>query len=248
MESANWNSNVFQRGSRLVSTLYTLTMQAWKWSLRATVYITIKLYKVAEAHTITTAKIVLTNAVLLRFVMIVPIIGALRKDQAWFHAKNIGLTLHWYTLQHWRESLSLVERYKTVFRLHGLDFNGYFEDCKSENTRANHPYKMQTKSAKVNSLKYSFFVKIIKDWNNLPNHLFTDEIRLSNFLNMQNGDFFSITDESQKRRLGEPLGGSGVFFPKKIWNQKSFEKLFLVFWEDNFVYNVHCTNRLPFFA
>ena len=49
---------------------------------------------------------------------------------------------------------------------------------------------MQTKSAKVNSLKYSFFVKIIKDWNNLPNHLFTDEIRKSNFLNMQNGDIF----------------------------------------------------------
>ena len=35
---------------------------------------------------------------------------------------------------------------------------------------------MQTKSAKVNSLKYSFFVKVIKDWNNLPDHLFTDEI------------------------------------------------------------------------
>ena len=45
-------------------------------------YITIKLYKVAEAHTTTTAKIVLTNAVLLLFVMIIPITGALRKDQA----------------------------------------------------------------------------------------------------------------------------------------------------------------------
>ena len=42
-------------------------------------YITIKLYKVVEAHTTTTAKIVL---VLLRLVMIVPIIGTLRKDQA----------------------------------------------------------------------------------------------------------------------------------------------------------------------
>ena len=79
-----------------------------------------------------------------------------------------------------------MECYKTVFRLNGLDFNGYFEDCKSENTRANHPYKMQTKSAKVNSL----FVKLIKDWNNLQDHLFTDEIRLPNFLSMQNGDIF----------------------------------------------------------
>ena len=49
---------------------------------------------------------------------------------------------------------------------------------------------MQTKSAKVNSLKYSFFVKIIKDQKNLPDHLFTDEIRLSNVLSMQNGDIF----------------------------------------------------------
>ena len=54
----------------------------------------------------------------------------------------------------------------------------------------NHPYKMQTKSAKVTSFKYSFFVKIIKDWNNLPEHLFTDEITLSNFLSSQNGDIF----------------------------------------------------------
>ena len=95
---------------------------------------------------------------------------------------------------------------------------------------------MQMKSAKVNSLKYSFFVKIIKDWNNLPNHLFTDEIRLSNFLNMQNGDIFqSGTNESQKRRLGSHLAGLGFFPPQKFWNQKSSEKLFLVFWEDNFV-------------
>ena len=77
--------------------------------------------------------------------------------------KEQCLLLYQNTLQHWRECLPSVECYKTVFRLNGLDFNGYFEDCKSENTRANHPYKMQMKSAKVNSLKYSFFVKIIKD-------------------------------------------------------------------------------------
>ena len=104
--------------------------------------------------------------------------------------KEQWLLLYRNTLQHWRECLPPVEFYKTVFRLNGLDLNGYFEDCKSENTRANHPYKVQTKSAKVNSLKYSFFVKIIKDWNNLPDHLFTDEIRLSNFLSTQNGDIF----------------------------------------------------------
>ena len=144
-------------------------------------------------------------------------IGALRKDHTKFHAKkNINLLLYWNTLQHWRECLPPVECYKTVFRWNGLDLNGYFEDCKSENTRANHPYKMQTKSAKVNSLKYSFFVKIIKDWNNLPNHLFTDEIRLSNFLSMQNEDNFQSPTNHKSADKVMPLGGSRVFFPKKI--------------------------------
>ena len=63
--------------------------------------------------------------------------------------------------------------------LNGLDFNDYFEYCTSKYTRANHPYKIQTKLAKVNSFRYSFFGKIVKDWNNLPNHLFTDEISVN---------------------------------------------------------------------
>ena len=49
------------------------------------------------------------------------------------------------------------------------------------NPRTNNPYKMQMKSAKVNSLKYSFFLRIIKDWNNLSNHLFTDEVKANKF-------------------------------------------------------------------
>ena len=51
-----------------------------------------------------------------------------------------------------------------VFGLNGLVFNEYFEYCRSKNTRANHPYKLQTKLAKVKAPKYSFFVRIIKDW------------------------------------------------------------------------------------
>ena len=38
--------------------------------------------------------------------------------------------------------------------------------------RANHQYKIQTKSARVNCFKYSVFERIIKPWNNLPNHVF----------------------------------------------------------------------------
>ena len=91
------------------------------------------------------------------------------------------ILLNWNTLQHRREYLSVVECYKTVFGLNGLDFDYYFEFCRSKITRANHPYKIQTKLAKVNSFKYSFFVRIVKDWNSLPNHLFTDEINLNKF-------------------------------------------------------------------
>ena len=43
-----------------------------------------------------------------------------------------------------------------------------------------HPYKIQTKLAKVNSFKFSFFVRIVKEGNSLPKHLFTDEINFTN--------------------------------------------------------------------
>ena len=68
-------------------------------------------------------------------VIIIPIIGALRKDHAKFHAKN---NVYCYTETHFNIEENAqalpVEFYKTVFRLNGLDFNGYFEDSKSENT------------------------------------------------------------------------------------------------------------------
>ena len=44
------------------------------------------------------------------------------------------ILLNWNTLQHQREYLSVVEYYKTV-----LDFDDYFEICRSKNTRASHP-------------------------------------------------------------------------------------------------------------
>ena len=39
----------------------------------------------------------------------------------------------------------------------------------------------KTKLPKVNSFQYSSFVKIVKDWTSLPNHLFTDEINVNKF-------------------------------------------------------------------
>ena len=89
--------------------------------------------------------------------------------------------LNWNTLEHRREYLSLVECYKTVFGLNGLNFNEYFEYCKSKITRANHQHKIQLKSARVNCFKYSFFVRIVKHWNDLPNHLFNEGHNINNF-------------------------------------------------------------------
>ena len=75
----------------------------------------------------------------------------------------------WSTLERRREYFSLVECYKTVFELNGLECRDYFEFC-NNNTRSNNPFKIRMKSAKVNAFKHSFFVRIIKEWNNLPHH------------------------------------------------------------------------------
>ena len=43
------------------------------------------------------------------------------------------------THQQRREYQTVVESYKKVFGLNSLDFNDYFEFCRSKNTRANQP-------------------------------------------------------------------------------------------------------------
>ena len=42
---------------------------------------------------------------------------------------------------------------------------------KVKTLRANHSYNIQTKLAKIDAFQYSFVVTIVKDWNNLANHL-----------------------------------------------------------------------------
>ena len=71
------------------------------------------------------------------------------------------------TLERRREYSSLVECYKTVFELNGLECRDYFEFC-NNNTRSNNPFKIRMKSAKVTAFKHSFFVRIIKEWNTYP--------------------------------------------------------------------------------
>ena len=73
--------------------------------------------------------------------------------------------------------------------------------------------RYQPQKIQSSHLKYSFFVKIIKDWNNLPNHLFTDEIRLSTLLSMQNGDIFQPQMNHMSVDWVSHLGGL-EFFPQ----------------------------------
>ena len=46
-------------------------------------------------------------------------------------------------------------------------FSDFFEFA-SKRTRSNHNYKLQVKSANCNCYKYSFFVNIIRERNDLP--------------------------------------------------------------------------------
>ena len=81
-------------------------------------------------------------------------------------------------------------------------------------------------SLSFNSLKYSFFVKIIKDWNNLPNHLFTDEIRLSNFLSMQNWDIFQSLTNHRSADWVSHLAGLSFFSQENFEIRKDLKSYF----------------------
>ena len=90
--------------------------------------------------------------------------------------------LGWSMLGRRREYFSLVECYKTVFALNGLECHDYryFEFC-NNNTGSNDSFKIRMESAKVNAFKYSFLIRIIKEWNNLPHHLFENDININKF-------------------------------------------------------------------
>ena len=75
--------------------------------------------------------------------------------------------LRWSSLSDGRLYFSLIECYKTEFELNNLRFGDYFE-LASKVTRSNNSYKLQVKMAKCNCHKYSFFVRIVLEKNNLP--------------------------------------------------------------------------------
>ena len=76
--------------------------------------------------------------------------------------------LKWPTLSNRRTYLSLVECYKLVFGYYHLKFEDYFELATAKSTRANHSYKLFIKPARLYYYKHSFFIRIIKLWNDLP--------------------------------------------------------------------------------
>ena len=73
----------------------------------------------------------------------------------------------WSQLTDRKLYFSRIECYKLVFGLQSLCFSDFFEFA-SKRTRSNHNYKLQVKSPNCNCYKYSFFVKIIREWNDLP--------------------------------------------------------------------------------
>ena len=62
----------------------------------------------------------------------------------------------------------------------------FFELTKCNRTRANHDYKLYVKVTIINCYKYSFFIRIVNVWNNLPKDvvdagsltLFCDRLRI----------------------------------------------------------------------
>ena len=73
--------------------------------------------------------------------------------------------LKWLTL----ETLTISLFSWIVFDdLNKLNFDNSFEFTRCNSTQANPPHKLYVKPAKCNLYKYSFFIRIVQDWNSLP--------------------------------------------------------------------------------
>ena len=81
-----------------------------------------------------------------------------------------------------RSYLSLFECYKFVFRYYHLNFYDFFELSKVGSTRANHPFEYNVKSARLDICKYSFLIRIVSKWNDLPRVIVEAE-RIHHFKN-----------------------------------------------------------------
>ena len=62
----------------------------------------------------------------------------------------------------------MLECYKTIHGLNGVNCNDYFEVNYSGKTGSNHSFKLRQPLARVNCFLHSFFVRIIKQWKAVP--------------------------------------------------------------------------------
>ena len=67
-----------------------------------------------------------------------------------------------------RSYLSLLECYKAIHGLNGVNCNDYFEFHCYGKTRSNHSFKSRQPLARVKCFLHSFFVRIIKQWKAVP--------------------------------------------------------------------------------
>ena len=96
---------------------------------------------------------------------------ALNQKQGEMSYEDRWKLLQLNTLEERREYFSVIECYKIVFDLNGINFNEVFECKKSKITRANHKYSLYTKLSRINCYKHSFFVRIVSAWNSLPKYV-----------------------------------------------------------------------------
>ena len=69
----------------------------------------------------------------------------------------------------------MLDCYKTIHGLNGLNCNDYFEFNFYSKTRSNHSFKLRRPLAVVTFLFHSFFVRIIKQWNTLPQEIVDEQ-------------------------------------------------------------------------
>ena len=90
--------------------------------------------------------------------------------------------LKWPTLETRWLFLCFAECYEIVFDgLNKPNFHNPSEFTMCNSTRANHPYRLYVKQAKCNLYKYSFFIRIVLDWNSLPGSI-VDHLYMNLFL------------------------------------------------------------------
>ena len=84
---------------------------------------------------------------------------ALNQHNGGMHYVDRCKLLKWPSLSDRRNYLSLIECYKFVFGYYHLNFYDFFEFSKVGSTRANHPFKLFVKSARLDCYKYSFLLE-----------------------------------------------------------------------------------------